>query len=302
MEKNEITADDLRKIWEEHNLTITMLASKMGVSEGIVRGCFKHTLNRHGKPLRFSKTNLEKLNAAMDQIAQELRNSIITFGSDKTYTNQLGNTYDPGTLESINHLGTYFNMKKMVMRVLGWTEAKRFTVLSVKNSPVYGNVTREDIVRINTELLAVAGVLSSSEVVAEESPTQSHTTTLPKGDGAQAQVAETKTDKKQTGKRTEVALSAYPWDDTALLLSERSRLFREQFPGGVLLFRVNGGYTAEGDDALLLQQMDSSIVPYTDVETELVTAWMDNEQMSNILPRIISHNKRVMFTDMYAKE
>ena len=168
MEKNEITADDLRKIWEEHNLTITMLASKMGVSEGIVRGCFKHTLNRHGKPLRFSKTNLEKLNAAMDQIAQELRNSIITFGSDKTYTNQLGNTYDPGTLESINHLGTYFNMKKMVMRVLGWTEAKRFTVLSVKNSPVYGNVTREDIVRINTELLAVAGVLSSSEVVAED--------------------------------------------------------------------------------------------------------------------------------------
>ena len=168
MEKKKITADFLYKIWKEHHLTITMLANKMGVSEGIVRGCFKHTLNRHGKPLSFSKVNIEKLNTALEQIAQELRDSTVSFGSDKTYTNQRGTTYDPGTLEAINHLGTYFNIKKMTADVLKWNETKRFTVLSVKTSPVYGNVTREDVDRINTELLAVAGVLSSYEVVADD--------------------------------------------------------------------------------------------------------------------------------------
>lgn len=299
--KTTISPDFLYKFLGEHNMTTVMISKKMGVSETIVGGCFRHALNRHGKPLIFSQANIERLNAAIQQIAVELRQSVITFGSDETFTNSRGKTYDPGTVPTIRRLGEFFNLTALTDRLLGWKNNRKNMVLGSKSSPVHGNVTKEDVDRINAELLSVAGVLSSYEVVADESPTQSPNQTLPKGEGAQSQVAETKTDKKQTGKRPEDASSVYPWDDTALPLSERSRLFREQFPGGVLLFRVNGGYTAEGDDALLLQQMDSSIVPYTDVETELVTAWMDNEQMSNILPRLIAQDKRVMFTDMYAK-
>ena len=266
-------------------MTTVMISKKMGVSETIVGGCFRHALNRHGKPLIFSQANIVRLNAAIQQIAVELRQSVITFGSDETFTNSRGKTYDPGTVPTIRRLGEFFNLTALTYRLLGWKNNRKNMVLGSKSSPVHGNVTKEDVDRINAELLSVAGVLSSYEVVADESP---------------AQTAETKTDKKQTGKRIEVASSAYPWDDTTLSLSERSRLFRKQFPGGVLLFCVNGGYTAEGDDARLVQEIDNTIVPYTDVETGLVTAWMDDEQMSNILPRIIVQDKRVMFTDMYA--
>ena len=94
---------------------------------------------------------------------------------------------------------------------------------------------------------------------------------------------------------------SHPWDDTTLPLQERSRLFRDQFSGGILLFRVNGGYTAEGDGARLVHEIESNIKPYTNLETGLVTAFIDGDAITHILPRLIAQDKRVMFTDMYAE-
>ena len=283
--KTTISPDFLYKFLGEHDMTTVMISKKMGVSETIVGGCFRHALNRHGKPLIFSQANIVRLNAAIQQIAVELRQSVITFGSDETFTNSRGKTYDPGTVPTIRRLGEFFNLTALTDRLLGWKNNRKNMVLGSKSSPVHGNVTKEDVDRINAELLSVAGVLSSYEVVADES---------------QAQTAETKTDKIQTGKRMEDK-PAYPWDDTSLPLPERSRLFRKQYTGGVLLFRVNGGYTAEGDDALLLQQIDNTISPYTNVETGLVTAFIDGDAITHILPHMIMDGKRVMFTDMYAE-
>lgn len=159
--------DELYKFLTAHNMTISMIVKKMGVSDAIVRCCFNHTLNRHGKPLSFSKANIVKLNDAIWQIASELEKGLIHFGSDQTYTNQQGTTYDPGTLPAINNLGDYFNMKALTERLLGWKKAKRDTVLAIKKSPVYGNVTKEDVDSINAELLAISGMLSRYEVVAD---------------------------------------------------------------------------------------------------------------------------------------
>ncbi len=283
MEKVKISSDTLYKFLTEHNVKQVRIAEKMGISVASLTSCFKHQLINNGVPRNFTVQNINRMNVAISQIAAELRMCLLTFGSDKTYTNQRGVTYDPALVAPLKRIGKYMNLTALVARVLGWNQDKKETTIVSPSSKNYGNITREDADRINAELLSVAGVLSSYEVVADESPTQT---------------AETKTDKKQKGKRMEDS-SAYPWDDTALPLPERSRLFREQFPGGVLLFRVNGGYTAEGDDALLLQQIDSTISPYNNVETGLVTAWMDGDAFAYILPRLIAHDKRVMFTDMY---
>lgn len=301
MEKVMITQDTLFQYITEHNIKLVRLAELTGLSEASINSCFKHQIINKGVPRSFTSQGIKNLNVAIGQLASELRQCLLTFGGD-VFENQRGKIYDRSLVEPIKKgVARYFNINPFLERILGWSKVKKHNTLETNTGKAHGCITREDADRINAELLSVAGYLSNVEVVPDESPTQSPTPTLPKGEWAQAQAIETKPDKKKTGKRMEDS-SAYPWDDTALPLSERSRLFREQYTGGVLLFRVNGGYTAEGDDALLLQQMDSSIVPYTDVETELVTSWMDNEQMSNILPRIIAHNKRVMFTDMYAKE
>ena len=168
MEKVQISQDALYQFLTEHNMTIGLLAVKMGVSEGIVYGCFRHSLNRLGQPLKFSRANVEKLNQAISTIADELRQSVLTFGSDQKFTNQRGTTYDPALAEPIRHgISRYFNLKRMTERVLGWNKAKCEGTVCTKSSPMYGRVSQEDADRLNAELLSVAGVLSSYEVVTE---------------------------------------------------------------------------------------------------------------------------------------
>lgn len=294
-QKTKVSPDFFYKYIMDHDIILSKVAEKMGVSYSIVNRSFRHGIDRHGKPIYFSPSNLKKLNEAISELAVEIRNCLLKFGSDKTYTNQLGNTYDPSLVDGFRIIGQYFKLngskeKGLTHKVLGWNNTKNNTTLSVQKSPVYGNITREDADRINAELLSVAGYLSSIEVVADENPKQSPVPDLPKG----------KTVRK--GMEPSFESPQYPWDDTALPLQERSRLYREQYAQGVLLFRVNGGYTAEGDDARLVSEIDSSIHHYTDAASGMTTAYMDSEQMSNILPRLIAQDRHVMFTDMYAKE
>ncbi|MBR3398572.1 MAG: hypothetical protein IKH08_02205, partial [Prevotella sp.] len=230
----------------------------------------------------------------------ELRGCLLTFGSDQTYTNLHGTTYDPALVDQIkNGMNKYFKLRGLLNRLLGWNVTKCRTTLSIIKSPVYGNITREDADHINAELLSVAGVLSSYEVVVDESPSQ----TTPKNEQNITRTLIPAGKGKGRRKCMEKSFESpsYPWDDTTLPLQERSRIFRDQFSGGILLFRVNGGYTAEGDGARLVHEIESNIKPYTNLETGLVTAFIDGDAITHILPRLIAQDKRVMFTDMYAE-
>lgn len=163
-----VTQDFLYKYLQEHNIITSMIAVKMGVGETTVRCCFKHSPNRLGNPQYFSTDNIVKLNTAIASIAEELRQCVITFGSDQTYTNQHGTTYDPACVDAFQRIGEYFNSKALMERLLGWKKTKRDTILAIKKSNVYGNITQEDVNRVNAELLSVASVLGNCEVVLSE--------------------------------------------------------------------------------------------------------------------------------------
>ena len=164
--KIQVSQDTLRNYLKEHNITFSILAERMGVSVGIVSGCFNHKPNRLGKPLKFSAVNLERLNAALPQIADELKGCILTFGSDQTYSNPRGVDYDPALIEHIKRgISKYFKLNTFCERVLGWKVGKKESVLCQPASKAYGHITKEDVDRLNAELLSVAGVLSSYEVV-----------------------------------------------------------------------------------------------------------------------------------------
>jgi hypothetical protein len=166
MEKIKVSQDFLYEYLKEHNFVLANLCKFMGVSESIVSACFRHDINRHGKPLSFSKANIVKLNDALPLVANEIRCCMLTFGTGETRPGQKGKVYDPALVVSIRDgVGKYFKLRPMLYRLLGWNVAKCRTTLSIEKSPVYGNVTREDADRINVELLAVAGVLSNYEVV-----------------------------------------------------------------------------------------------------------------------------------------
>ena len=165
-----VSSDLLYEFIQKKGLNVLPIAKRMGVSLSIVSMCFRHDPNRYGKPLYFSTANIKRLNEAIQQIASELDDSLITFGSSQTCTIRK-NTYDPACVESMKRLSEYFNLTKLTHDVLGWNLAKKRTTLSIVNCNRYGHITKKDIDLINTELLAIASVLKSYQVVADK-PTE----------------------------------------------------------------------------------------------------------------------------------
>lgn len=169
MEKVKVSTDTLYKYLVEHDFTISLLGDYMGIRNGVLMGCFRHNLDRHGKPRSFSQANVERMNDALVCIVEDMRKHVLVFGTDQRFTNNRGTTYDPGQIESIKQgIGKFFKMRGLTERVLGWNRTKYNFTLSAPGSKIYGNISREDVDRLNAELLAVAGVLSGYEVIPDE--------------------------------------------------------------------------------------------------------------------------------------
>lgn len=279
--KVQVTSDTLYQYLLEHNFTISLLSKYMGVSNGIVCNSFQHVPNRLGKPMKFSAANLEKLNAVLPQIADDLRRATITFGSDQTFTNSWGKTYDPAAREAVLAVGNYFKITPLLLRILGWKKGKRDMILVSTKSPVYGQVSQEDVNRINAELLSVAGVLSSYEVVEQNPDKQEPETKINKGTPAPVR---------------------NDWDDTALELWERYAAFHRLFPDGLIAFAVNDGFTVCEDDARLLARVDTTLQPYTDPSTGHVTLYMDAAKWQQMRRAWDDGDEMVAETPMYHAE
>lgn len=168
VQKMKMSQDVLYKFLQEHDVKISRLAELMDITPSAANSCFRHNKNRHGTPRYFTVENIEKLNNALRIIAIELRNSVVTFGSDKLYTNKHGRTYDPGMIEPLNDLGVLMNLTGLTGRLLGWNKTKKKNIFSVPSSRSYGNISESDVMKINAEALSVAGVLEGIEVVPDE--------------------------------------------------------------------------------------------------------------------------------------
>ena len=166
MEKVKVSSETLLKYLTDHNVKLARLAELMGISGASLTSCFKHQIINKGVPRQFTAQNLERMNEALPQLASELRGSMLIFGTGETRTGQKGKVYDSALVDQMKRIGQYMNLTALVYRVLGWSQDKKESILVTKNSKVHGNITREDADLINTELLSVAGVLSSYEVIA----------------------------------------------------------------------------------------------------------------------------------------
>lgn len=168
MEKVRVTQEFLYSYLKEHGITISCIARHMGVIPAHVNSMFLHHNDSRGNPRRFTKSTLAHLNQTIQEVAEELRQHVIQFGSDQTYTNRLGNTYDPGTLPAIKELSEYVNLALLCENVLGWDRNRKSDTFCSPKTKRYGRISKDDVDRINAELLSVAGVLSSYEVVEDD--------------------------------------------------------------------------------------------------------------------------------------
>lgn len=162
----QVTTEQLYRFLREHNIMDYVLSQYMGVSESIVRGCFKHDLNRHGKPLQFSADNILKMNDALPRLAADIRSCELHFGQGETFTNRCGREYDRSIAQQVKDgMMRFFSIKDLTARILGWKWAKCQARLSGTSHPSYSLVLREDCERLNDELIAIASVLESYKVV-----------------------------------------------------------------------------------------------------------------------------------------
>lgn len=167
MNKTAVSQDFLYQYLTDHNIRMSFLAERMGVSEAIVSKSLRHKKDRLGHTMRLTPANIARLNAALPVIADELRASVLSFGSGQTFTNSWGRTYDPALRQPVLDLSRFFKTIPFLLRVVGWKRGKRDMTLVSRNSTVFGQITKDEADKINTELLSLAGVLSGYEVVSD---------------------------------------------------------------------------------------------------------------------------------------
>ena len=167
MEKKalKMSQDSLYIFLIEHGVKISRIADEIGMTPSAVVSCFIHRPSRHGKPRNFTADKIAKLNEALRAYSNVLRSCILKFGTNQKYTNQHGRTYDPGMIEPLNQLGEYLNMTAVAERVLGWSKSKKLNVFSNPSSKNYGNISEEDINKINIEILTIVGAFDNVEIV-----------------------------------------------------------------------------------------------------------------------------------------
>ena len=169
MEKKKVSQDFVRDTIKKYGINISTLAELMDMSATMVSGCFKHQKDAAGRRRNFPVQTLPRLNAALAALAEELSQMQLTFGSEETYTNNRGATYDPVMIQPIMNLHRYFKLTQFLNNVLGWTSNKKSIVLHTPSSKGYGCISEDDVRRINDAILQVSIVLSGIEVVAADS-------------------------------------------------------------------------------------------------------------------------------------
>ena len=167
MDKIKVSQDELRTYLEGQHFINAALAKKMGVSEGIVSGCFNHKPNRHGKPLSFSRANIELLNQALQQIAEELSGCKLKPSDDESASKRFIND-DPAVIESLRKISEYIRLNWLTWNVLGWNQKKCLNNISLNGHNPHVHIGKEEAERLSTTILSIATTLANWEVVADD--------------------------------------------------------------------------------------------------------------------------------------
>lgn len=162
MEKVKMNQDELYQFLLSRNIIIKRLGEKIGQSDVAMSNAFKHNVV-NGSPLYFSTEKLRRINEALPVMADEISARLMKFNTGGPTTFGRNNKYDLDCLEQLRTVGDYFNLIGFTARILGWSKTKKSATFT-PSSNLYGHITEADVTAVNTELLAIAGVLRSVEV------------------------------------------------------------------------------------------------------------------------------------------
>ena len=168
MDKIKVSQDELKGFLEAHDFIRVAIANKMGVSESMVGNCFSHSLNRHGKPMSFTRRNIELLNHALQQISEELSSCKLKCSNEEEQASRRFINDDPAIIDSLRKISEYIKLRGLTKKVLEWDKRKCENNIKLKEANPHVHIKKDEIERLNIEVMSIASTLAGWEVVVDE--------------------------------------------------------------------------------------------------------------------------------------
>lgn len=160
MERREIKlpVKKLKGYLNEVGIPVKVLAEMADINPVHLYKCLAGEVDeRNGSVRTLSDENVARLQEALHQFSLRLKYIFIFYNTDKEVRKRNGRCYCPDCVEQIKtQLAPSLSILPFMHYALGWNRSKVRNVMDFKNSIAYGNISRDDVDRINVTLAEVA--------------------------------------------------------------------------------------------------------------------------------------------------
>ena len=148
----------LKDYLDEVGIKVTPLAELSGMTIQHLQKCLVGEVDqRNGAVRTMSDDNLAHLQEALHQLSLKLKYTFIYYNTDMEIEKRNGCRYCPDCVGQIKQqLSPYFSILAFMQYALGWNRNKVRNIMDMKTGTVYGNISRDDVNRINIKLAEIA--------------------------------------------------------------------------------------------------------------------------------------------------
>ena len=142
----------------EVGLTVTALAELSGIGTRHLQKCLVGEVDqRNGAVRTMSDENMELLQDALHRLALNLKYIFIFYNPELEVVKRSGNRYCKDCVRQIKEqLSPYFNVLPFMQYALGWNRSKVRNVMDIEKGFAFGNISQDDVNRINVVLAEIA--------------------------------------------------------------------------------------------------------------------------------------------------
>lgn len=153
-----IPITSLKDYLNEVGITVTSLAELSGVSRLHLQKCLSGEVDeRNGAVRTMSDESLARVQDGLHELSLQLKYVFILYNTDQEVVKRNGCRYCPGCVDQIKEqLSPYMSIQPFLEYALGWNRSKIRNVMDIKKGASYGNISQDDVNRINVTLAEVA--------------------------------------------------------------------------------------------------------------------------------------------------
>ena len=148
----------LKDYLNEVGLTVTALAELSGIGTRHLQKCLAGEVDqRNGTVRTMGDENMALLQDALHRLALDIKYLFIYYNPDLEKEKRNGKRYCKDCVYQIKQqLSPYFSVLKFMQYALGWNRSKVRNVMDIEKGIAFGNISQDDVNRINVKLAEIA--------------------------------------------------------------------------------------------------------------------------------------------------